>query len=55
MPNCTTTQKTLINGPTVENGPYLKNIKLGQLALQSALGRNKIKAFQRHLEEEIAV
>ena len=26
--------------PTVENGPYLKHTKLGQLALQSALSRN---------------
>ena len=32
----------ITNGATVENGPHLKYIKLGQLALQSALGRNII-------------
>ena len=34
------TLRIITNGPTVKNGPYLKNIKLGQFALMSALGHN---------------
>ena len=37
------TQLLITNGPTVENGPTSNiYIKLGQLALQSALGRNTV-------------